>query len=341
MSNTLDLGNMQGRLLGNYLLLEELGKGNNGVVYLAKQQIFNRTVACKLLLPELAANPEYVENLLREARNAAKLDHPNVVHALDAGECDGFYYFVMEYVDGVTLEELRRNHPERLSLKFLLKIAIQLAAAMAYAWNRHQMIHGDIKPENLLITPNRQLKIADLGLARVSGGEAQDEIMATPMYVAPEVIMQENTAADPRSDIYSFGVMLYELTCGAPPFNGKTEDILRQHLDAIPVPLLQRNPDLDAELAHFIDSMLEKDPAARPQSWDETREKLKAICDRLFPVTPAAPAIRPPQDLAALSGNGSDFVPPENSKLSKYLLIAGVLTVLLASFFLIKKFNAF
>ena len=243
------------------------GGGNNGIVYLARQLTLDREVALKLLLPELAAEPEYTRSILREARLAARLDHPNIVQALDAGSSpDGFCFFAMEYVPGRTLEDIRIHHPEELSFRFLLDLSIQLADALAYAWKHCRMIHGDIKPGNLLIRDgDRRLKLADLGLARISGVPGADEIVVTPLYAAPEVIRGEFAKVGQTSDIYSFGVMFYELAAGKPPFRGDTDFLIDAHQNLPPPPLWEANPDIDPELAGFVMQMLEKEPEHRPR----------------------------------------------------------------------------
>lgn len=269
-----------GDQLAGYTIIRELGRGNNGVVYLARQNVLERQVACKVLLPETASDPGYVEAFFREARNAAKLSHPNIVQALDVGEENGLNYFIMEYVDGEMLETIRVKNPERFTPLFMLRIAVQLADALDYAWKQHKMIHGDIKPENIMLQHSGGIaKLADLGVARVAGTQSDDSLMATPLYVAPEVILG-NGGADPRNDIYSFGVMLYELFCGYPPFTGTAHELIQKHVSEYPLPLIQAAPDLDRELAEFIDRMLAKLPENRPQSWQEIRDVLQKILER-------------------------------------------------------------
>lgn len=277
--------------LGGYHLIKEIGRGNNGIVYLARQVALERLVACKVLLPERVAEPGFVDDFFREARHVAKLNHPNVVQALDVGiTSEGWYYFVMEYVEGKTLENLRLNHPEEISLKFILEITLKLAGALDYAWSRFQMIHGDIKPENLLIrNEDKTVKLADLGLAKIGSSDNHNgEIMLTPLYAAPEVVMQNKSCMpDVRSDIYSCGVMLFELASGSAPFHGTMEEVLQQHVDTPAPLLLSANPDIDCEFATLIDRMLLKKPEDRPENWHEVREKIKIIYQRLF-----APGIR-------------------------------------------------
>jgi serine/threonine-protein kinase len=273
-----------------------LGRGNNGVVYLAEQQPLEREVALKVLLPEHSRNAEYVELLMNEARAAARMCHPNIVQALDAGTIGGCCFLALEYVRGRTLEDIRIESPETISFKFLVGISIQLADALDYAWNNFQLTHGDIKPENLLIADDgTTLKLADLGLAHVSGraNSEDDSIMATPMYVAPEVVA--GNGAEVRSDIYSFGVMFYELVAGEPPFRGNTETLLRCHLEVPAPPLSSANPDVPPELAEFTDRMLAKSPDDRPQSWHEVKTFMEEFRDRRFQTAVAAEP-EPPQN---------------------------------------------
>lgn len=277
MSN--DAVNLQwGDFVGPYRIETELGRGNNGVVYLARQELMDRLVACKILFPENGENEENVEAFFREARTAAKMSHPNIVQALDVGISGEMRYFIMEYVDGEALEYIRAATPELLTPKFILATAVKLANALDYAWRNHGIVHGDIKPENILINvSDGSPKLADLGVARIAGSSNDTEIMATPLYVAPEVITQTGVSPDPRSDIYSFGVMLYELCCGEPPFDGEMDELLNKHIYEQPCPLLRRNPDMDVKFAALIDRMLKKSPDQRPQSWHEVELSLREI----------------------------------------------------------------
>ena len=280
-----------GELFAGFRIVSELGRGNNGVVYLAKQEMLDREVALKLLLPELSGSPEYVKMLMLEAHAAARLNHPNIVQALDAGSERDMPYLAMEYVRGRTLEDIRLNSPEELSTDFLIDTVIQLADALDYAWENFSMIHGDVKPENFLIcNDTKALKIADLGLSHISGRISSDDgsFMATPMYVAPEVISGDGQSGV-AGDIYSCGVMLYELIAGKPPFNGDTEHLLHCHLEEEPPPLAEANPDAPRELVRFIHRMLEKSPANRPASWREVKTFMEKLKDGTLDDVPPEP----------------------------------------------------
>jgi len=320
-----DIEHLQGRIVGGFKLLDLIGSGGNGTVYLARQLTMDRVAACKILHSDLADNPVYIRNFVREARMAARLDHPNIIQALDVGRSEGLYYFAMEYVDGISLEKIRTGNPERITLPFLLDVGVSLADALDYAWKSFHVIHGDIKPDNLMIRKSdNALKLADLGLAKVAGSDDPGgEIMATPLYAAPEVIMGNTANVGVKSDIYSFGIMLYELISGSAPFRGNMESVLHQHVEVIPPPLESTKPGLDPELGRFIDAMIAKAPVDRPADWKEIKEVLSGIRGRF----------RESADVSGeSSGRGFDFF--------KYVPLAlGAVFVslcLLAVFLLIK-----
>lgn len=262
--------NLVDAVFDNYRLLQVIGEGELGVVYLAQHQENGSFAACKILRPELAVHGSAIQQFVYEAKVAAKLDHPNVIRAINAGASSGYYYFLMEYVEGCSLESLRLNMPEMLSLEFLCARFAELADALDHAWRNHLLTHGDIKPENILISlQDRKLKLADLGLARVAVNTAyhSDEIMGTPLYLAPELASGMTFKPTVKSDIYSFGVMFYELVCGEAPFSGSVEELLECHVNKVPAKVIECNPDVPVKLAAFIDSLLAKDPAERPEDW--------------------------------------------------------------------------
>ncbi|MBR2373994.1 MAG: serine/threonine protein kinase [Lentisphaeria bacterium] len=311
-----------GAEIDGYRLVSVLGYGSYGVVFLARHLLMDRCFALKILQAEFAENSDAVKEFFHESKMAAKLEHPNIVQAFKAGKtADGVCYFVMEYVDGCSIEDIRVNSPELLSIAFLLEISIQLADALQYAWDRCGMTHRDIKPGNLLIrNADRKLKLADLGLA-ATGTAAGDEIVATPLYMSPEVAGGKVTVAM-TADIYSFGVMFYELSSGIPPFTGSVEELHDAHLNKLPPPLLSVNPDLPAELASFIDSMLAKDPAARPQNWQIVKKRFAQLKDAYFYHPPAAAAA------PEICCDGKEALQKKNP-LPGYIILAAVLIVIL------------
>ena len=274
-----DITQLQGDIVAGFKMLRLLGRGGNGAVYLARQLNVGRITACKILFPHLGNDPVYIKNFVHEARMAARLEHPNIIQALDVGSSGNLYYFIMEYVPGVSLEKIRTSEPERITLPFLLDMSISLAGALDHAWKNFHVFHGDIKPDNLLIrSSDGVLKLADLGLAKIVGkDDLATDIMATPLYASPEVILADAGNIGIKSDIYSFGIMLYELLSGKAPFSGNVESVLRQHVDQAPQPLEKRCPRLDRELAAFIGRMIAKSPADRPHDWEEIRNVLQQI----------------------------------------------------------------
>ena len=254
-----------------YLLGPELGRGGMGVVYRATDLALAREVAVKVM-PETAATDEARVRLLREARTAATLNHPGIVTVHDVGEESGCAFFVMELVEGPTLAQAR---PARL--EDVLDVVMQLCEALEHA-HAHGLVHRDLKPDNVLLVPgSNRVKLADLGVAvpvRGSRLTLAGSIVGTVAYMAPEQAMGE--AVDARSDLYSLGVVLYELTVGHTPFRGDNPlAIVSQHVNAPVVPPRALRPDLPAALEAVILKLLAKDPAQRYASAALVREALR------------------------------------------------------------------
>jgi serine/threonine-protein kinase len=252
-----------------YQLLERVGHGSMGIVFKARQLSMNRPVAIKVLHPRLAANPKDLERFLREAHLAAKLSHSNIIQAIDAGSTGKVHYFVMEYVEGTTIEQhLRKGkiYEEREALE----IVLQIARALDHAESRG-LIHRDIKPANIVLTEDGTAKLADLGLARQAVDEAvaQDEkglVIGTPFYIAPEQIHGRHNI-DGRADIYSLGATLYHMVTGQPPYPGTDVDaVLAAHLRHDLTPPDHVNTALSAGLGEVVELMMAKSPAQRYQS---------------------------------------------------------------------------
>ena len=221
-----EVGNETGKKfeIPGYEIIERLGKGSMGLVFKARQTSVDRIVAVKVLLDTLAQNKEFIKRFEREAKIAAKLQHNNIVNAIDAGEVDGNHYFVMEYVEGATIkDELDKN--KVFDEKVALKIVIAVAEAMKHAHERG-LIHRDIKPENVILTKDGNVKLADLGLARLTADEkwAMSEAgmaIGTPYYISPEQVRGQ-VDVDIRADIYSLGATLYHMVTGRVPYPGET-----------------------------------------------------------------------------------------------------------------------
>lgn len=248
-----------------YQLDHVLGRGAMGEVWHADDLTLNRPVAVKLLQTGQATATD-TERFRLEAQTAARLSHPNVVGIYDFGSHEGRYYLVMELIAGRSLaeERLRRtvlDHREAAA------IAAQTAAGLAAA-HRRRVIHRDIKPGNVMVTADRTVKITDFGIARFADEAtgtltAAGQIIGSAAYLPPERAL--GRTAQPASDIYSLGCVLYELLTGRPPFTGATAlALVQQHVDAVPIPPVRLRPDIPAPLADYVLLMLDKDPARRP-----------------------------------------------------------------------------
>ncbi|HWC11876.1 MAG TPA: protein kinase, partial [Acidimicrobiales bacterium] len=284
-------------LSGRYRVVRHLARGGMAEVYLAHDQLLDRRVAVKVLFPELAQDGSFVERFRREARAAAGLNHHNIVSVYDFGEDEGSYYIVMEYVEGTTLRDVIRSEgplePARAA-----EVGAEVAAALAIA-HQHGIVHRDVKPGNVLISgwvpagsapersegaraPERNgsaVKVADFGIARA--GDPRESltmtgaVMGTATYLSPE--QAQGHAIDHRSDLYSLGIVLYEMLAGRAPFSGASPvAIAYQHLSEKPVPPSTHNPAVPPALDAAVLRAMEKDPDARYASAQDLRADLLA-----------------------------------------------------------------
>ncbi|MFP4056494.1 MAG: protein kinase domain-containing protein [Candidatus Brocadiia bacterium] len=271
--------------VGNYEILERLGVGGMGVVYKARQVTMDRLVALKVLPPRVARDRSFVQRFLREARSAARLNHPNIVQGIDVGEADGLYYFAMELVDGESLRA-RIGRLGRVSQGEALGIARQIALALEHA-NTHHMIHRDIKPDNILLTRAGVAKLADLGLAKRATDASVTQLttpIGTPLYMSPEQARGE-PSIDTRSDIYSLGATLYHAVVGSPPFTAETTTaILTQHLFEKPPWPRDAAPELTEGFCHVLMRMLAKKPSARYQTPTELLQDVNRLINGRAPL---------------------------------------------------------
>ncbi|MCE5324788.1 MAG: serine/threonine protein kinase [Planctomycetaceae bacterium] len=263
-----------------YQLLDKLGSGAMATVFRAKQLSLDRMVAVKVLPRKLSENAEYVERFYREGKAAAKLNHPNIVQAFDVGENAGFHYFVMEYVEGHTLwDELASG--KVFSEAEALKVIIQIARALEHA-HKQGLIHRDVKPKNIMVTPDGTCKLADMGLARQAADEkiAVEEAgraFGTPYYISPEQIRGE-TNIDFRADIYSLGATLYHLLTGQVPFEAATPlAVMQKHLKEDLIPPDHINAGLSAGIGEVVEVMMAKDRKRRYASTTDLLLDLEAI----------------------------------------------------------------
>ena len=259
---------------GRYQIVRHLARGGMAEVYLARDLLLDRPVALKVLFPEFASDRSFVERFRREARSAANLNHPNIVSIYDWGEEDGTYFIVMEYVDGMTLRDvIRRQGP--LMANRAAEIGADIAAALHFA-HVHGVIHRDVKPGNVLITTT-QVKVTDFGIAR-AGDPAESltqagAVMGTATYFSPE--QAQGHVVDPRTDVYSLGVVLYEMVSARPPFTGDNPvSIAYQHVREEPVPPSHHNTDVPPVFEAIVGKAMAKNRADRYSSAEELRADL-------------------------------------------------------------------
>jgi beta-lactam-binding protein with PASTA domain len=260
---------------GRYQVTHLIARGGMAIVYRAQDVLLNRPVALKTLYPELSADPQFVEGFRREAQAAANLSHPNIVPVFDWGEDDGTYFIVMELVDGTSLADMLRGG-RTLTASHSASLMAQVAAALGYA-HRNGVVHRDVKPGNILIASDGQVKVTDFGIAQAMSVEDQlaeeGSVMGTATYFSPE--QAEGAAVDGRSDIYSLGVVLYEMLAGRPPFIGDSPvAVSSQHVHGTVPPPSEFNNAIPADLQAIVMEALAKSPERRYQSAEDLRSDL-------------------------------------------------------------------
>jgi serine/threonine protein kinase len=332
---------MVGSTISYYLITAKLGEGGMGVVYAANDTRLGRQVALKFLPPELAAEPQALERFQREARAASALNHPNICTIYDVGEHEGIRFIAMELLEGSTLQQRIATKP--LPWAEILDLSTQIADALDAAHHKG-VVHRDIKPSNIFVTGRGQAKILDFGLAKTNHFRktaaiahsafptvtltkeqltSPGMIVGTIAYMSPEQARGEDL--DPRTDLFSFGAVLYEMATGLPPFTGNTSAIIfDQILHGNPIPASQLNPDLPPQLDHIVATALEKDRDLRYQTAAELRADLKRV--------------KRDSDSAKL-GIASPSAPRHYPKWLPYA-VAGLVVVLAGSFALFRRKSA-
>ena len=265
---------MADKLLGGrYAVQDRIGIGGMATVYRGLDQVLGRTVAIKMMLPQYATDPSFAARFKQEAQAAAALQSPYIVGVYDWGKDGDTYYIVMEYLRGTDLKTGIRNHGA-LDCRKVAQIGSQICQALSEA-HRHDIIHRDIKPQNIMVQPNGNIKVMDFGIARAKNSHltADNSVLGTAHYVSPE--QTQGKELGPTSDLYSLGIVMYEAATGRVPFDGDDAiSVALKQVNELPVPPSQVNPNVDATLEGIILKCMRKNPAERFQTADELRRVL-------------------------------------------------------------------
>jgi len=261
--------------IGRYHIIEELGRGGMGVVYKGHDPLLNRSVAIKILSQQLVGNPESKDRFIREAQAAARLNHPNITAIFDINEHEGIYFLVFEFIQGQSLDRYVREHG-MLSVPDALKFFIAAAQALDYA-HQHGIVHRDVKPGNVMITDDRKVKVADFGIAWVEASHTltqPGEVIGSCFYFSPEQARGEKV--DRRADIYSLGVLLYEMLTGQVPFRADNlPAVIQLHLTQDPEPPTSLNMAIPRSIEAAVLKCMRKDPSERYQNVSDLLKDLQ------------------------------------------------------------------
>jgi hypothetical protein len=266
-----------GKVIAGYQIIERVGRGGMGTVYKAKQLSLNRDVALKVLSSRLLRDGKFIDRFKSEAQAAGKLNHPNIVQVYDVGAERNLYYFSMEYMGGGSLQD-KIGKDGKLTWQEALDVLIQATRALIFA-EKNRIVHRDVKPDNLMLTTDGQVKLLDLGLARnVDEAEnaAEEGIFGTPHFISPE--QAQGKPVDQRADLYSLGATAYRFLSGRTPFEGSSvRELIQQQISSEPPPLRKLAPDIPEELGAIVARLMKKDPAERYPSAAALIEDLEKI----------------------------------------------------------------
>ena len=273
------MDNLIGKKLdGRYLIESLIGVGGMANVYKGRDVRTNNAIAVKVLKEEFLGNEELVRRFKNESKAISILDHPNIVKVYDVSVTDQLQYIVMEYIDGITLKEYLKQRGGALTWKEVVHFATQVLGALDHAHSKG-IVHRDVKPQNIMLQADGSIKMMDFGIARFSRAQSQtvsDKAIGSVHYISPEQAKGDRT--DARTDIYSVGVMLYEMLSGSLPFDGSgTVSIAIMQISEKPKPLAQVAPNVPEGLRQITEKAMEKDPADRYQSAAEMLEAIQAF----------------------------------------------------------------
>jgi len=315
-------------LNGRYRLLELVGSGGMAVVYRGEDTLLQRQVAVKVLREGFATDPAFLARFQREARAVANLDHSSIVTVYDVGQDGNRHYIVMEYIDGQDLKTLVRQKG-RLDVDETLDITIQVCAGVGHA-HKAGIIHCDIKPQNVLVTKNGWAKVTDFGIARAlseSGITESETVWGSPLYFSPEQAAGEPPS--PASDVYSIGVMMYEMLAGSPPFQAeKPAALALMHMREEPPPLAVRNPQVPPQLEWIVRKVLAKEPSARYRTAEQLAHVLveyRRQSEQMTGWQPAAPGRLPVSPLPLGYTAESEPVPLSQAASDGLIWVLGVI----------------
>lgn len=302
-------GEKEFKKYGRYEILKEIGKGSMGMVYLARDPHIDRLLALKVLRPDRVSSEEFMKRFLREAKAIGKLSHPNIVAVYDVGEDHGTAYIAEEYLDGVSLDQAIED--QRLSIGDIVAIGVSIAETLEYA-HRKGIVHRDVKPSNIIVLPDKHVKLTDFSIAHIEDPEATvqthaGEILGTPAYMSPEQVLGQ--AVDGRSDIFSLGVVLYELVTGERPFKGSSLTAIFRAITTVNLVEIRKiKPPVPRRLELIIMKSLAKDPEERYSNGLEMAEALRSCCggiDQRKSAIPTTPNKKITKESAAAAGKHS------------------------------------
>ena len=312
-----------GDRIGDYQVIDVLGAGGMGKVYKVKNVISERIEALKILLPNLASDPELADRFMREIKVQASLEHPNIAGLRTAQQIDNQLVMIVEFVDGVSLEQLMRQGS--VPLANAIEIVSQVLGALAHA-HKSGIVHRDIKPANIMVTHAGVAKLMDFGIAKAAAERRLTQTGRTVgslYYMSPEQI-QGSADLDGRADVYSLGVTLYELVTGQRPFRGDSDySIMAAHLSQTPVPPMQLDPKVPPALSEVILQSIAKDPAQRFQTADAFRAALGSVGRSVAPAAGTIPLPAAPQRPPHADAN----VTPGSSKRALYMVAGSIVTI--------------